>query len=148
MDTFTKAALASILALGVSAAATAGSPAPRTWCDGSIVQGTYGIQLSGHRPAPGGTETVIGVVIRQYDGLGGVEQWDNVKGEVTGYTPNRYGVGTYRVNPDCTIDVEFHPAPNVTLTERGVVVNGGLEIRTATIAPAGVMVTATHLRIQ
>ena len=95
----------------------------------------------------GGTETVIGVVIRQYDGLGSIEQWDNVKGEVTGYVPGRYGAGTYRVNPDCTVDMEFHPAPNVTIVERGVIVDGGYEIRTITASPPSTMVTAVHKRI-
>lgn len=147
MNALTKTATTLAIAFGATTSALAGNPAPRTWCDASMVAGTYGIQMSGHRPAPGGTETVIGVVIRQYDGLGGVEQWDNIKGEVTGYTPSRYGVGTYRVNPDCTVDIEFHPAPGATILERGVIVDGGAEIRTATVIPAGVMVTATHKRI-
>jgi len=144
---FKQRAIAAAFVLGFSAAAAAANPAPRTWCDNQAIQGTYGIQLSGHRAAPGGTETVIGVVVRQYDGLGGVQQWDNVKGEVTGYVPARYGAGTYRINDDCTIDIEFHPAPGITLVERGVIVNGGDEIRTITVLPAATMVTATHRKI-
>jgi|WetSurMetagenome_2_1015567.scaffolds.fasta_scaffold653552_1 hypothetical protein len=136
-----------LLAAAISGTALAANPAPRTWCEDKMVSGTYAIQLSGHRATPGGTEAVIGVVIRQYDGLGGIEQWDNVKGEVTGYTPGRYGKGVYRVNDDCTVDIEFHPAPNVTLQERGVIIDRGNEIRTITVLPAGTMVTATHLRI-
>ena len=147
MKTAIQRTILGALALAFCAAAAAGNPAPRTWCDNQAVKGTYGIQLSGHRAAPGGTETVIGVVVRQYDGLGGVQQWDNVKGEVTGYVPGRYGTGTYRINDDCTIDIEFHPAPGVTLMERGVIVDGGDEIRTITVVPAGTMVTATHRRI-
>jgi len=147
MNYLNQRAIVAILAFGLSAAAAAATPAPRTWCGNQMVRGTYGIQMSGHRPAAGGTETVIGVVIRHYDGLGGVEQWDNIKGEVTGYAPGRYGTGTYRVNDDCTVDVEFHPAPGVTILERGVVVDNGNEVRTITVVPAGVMVTATHLRI-
>lgn len=142
-----RAALA-LATLALSGAALAANPAPRTWCEDKMVRGTYSIQLSGHRAVPGGgTEAVIGVVIRQYDGLGGIEQWDNVKGEATGYVPGRYGKGSYRVNDDCTIDIEFHPAPGVTLQERGVIVDGGNEIRTITVLPAATMVTATHLRI-
>jgi hypothetical protein len=147
MSRFKQRVIATVFALAFSAAAAAANPAPRTWCDNHAVQGTYGIQMSGHRPATGGTETVIGVVVRQYDGLGGIQQWDNIKGEVSGYVPARYGTGTYHINDDCTIDLEFHPAPGLTIIERGVIVDGGDEVRTITVAPAGVMVTATHRRI-
>jgi hypothetical protein len=132
-----RAALA-LVTFTIAGAALAANPAPRTWCETKMVAGRLRTVVR----VPD-----IGVVVRQYDGLGGIEQWDNVKGEVTGYTPGRYGRGTYRVNDDCTVDIEFHPAPNVTLQERGVVVDNGNEIRTITVLPAGTMVTATHQRI-
>jgi len=140
---------AGIFATGLLAmyGVAAAGPAPRASCGANMVRGTYGIQLSGHRPAPGGTETVIGIVVRHYDGEGGIQQWDNVKGEITGYVPSRFGTGTYKVNDDCTVDMEFHPGPGITIVERGVIVDGGNEIRTITVVPAGVMVTATHIRI-
>jgi hypothetical protein len=120
----------------------------RRYCSDSLVRGTYAIQLQGTRPAPGGaTETVIGVVVRNYDGQGGVTQIDNVKGSITGIVPNRFGMGTYRVNDDCTVDLEFHPGPGITLQEKAVIVDDGRELRSITVFPAGVMVTAVHQRI-
>ena len=38
-------------------------------CSEATVRGDYGIQIQGTRPAPGGlTESVIGIVLRSYDG--------------------------------------------------------------------------------
>ncbi len=66
-------------------------------CTNATIQGTYGIQIQGTRPVPpplgGGTETLVGVVIRTYDGAGSFTQIDNVKGSVTGITPDRVGAG-------------------------------------------------------
>lgn len=139
---FTFAALA-----GLAPSAHADSGQAR-YCSDSLVRGTYAIQLQGTRPAPDGTtESVIGVVIRLYDGKGGVTQWDNVKGAVSGYTPNRFGTGTYKVNDDCTVDVIFHPAPTITLQERMVIVDNGRELRSITVLPPGVMVTSVQQRI-
>jgi hypothetical protein len=61
---------------------------------------------AGHatRPPPqgGGTQTLIGVVVRTYHGDGTFSQVDNIKGSVTGVVPDRPGSGTYQVNPDCS----------------------------------------------
>jgi len=117
-------------------------------CSDSLVKGTYGIQLQGTRPAPDGvTETVIGVVVRNYDGMGGVTQIDNVKGSVTGIVPNRFGTGTYHVNDDCTVVLKFQPGPGILIQERAVIVDNGNELRSITVVPAGVMVTAVHRKI-
>jgi hypothetical protein len=112
------------------------------------VRGDYGIQIQGTRPAPGGlTESVIGIVLRNYDGRGGFSQVSNVKGSLTGTVPDSQGFGTYEVNADCTGVVRFQAAPGVLLEERLVIVDNGREIRTAVMVPTAVMITGVHQRI-
>ena len=61
-------------------------------CSAATLWGDYGIQIQGTRPAPGGlTESVIGVVLRSYDGNGSFTQVDNVKGSITNTVPDRPG---------------------------------------------------------
>ena len=117
-------------------------------CSEATIRGDYGIQIQGTRPAPGGlTESVIGVVLRNYDGQGNISQIDNVKGSITGIVPDRQGFGTYEVSPDCTGIARFQPGPGILLEERMVIIDDGREIRTMVLAPAGVMVTGVHQRI-
>ena len=117
-------------------------------CSEATIRGDYGIQIQGTRPAPGGvTESVVGVVLRNYDGRGNISQIDNVKGSVTGIVPDRLGFGTYEVSPDCTGIARFQPGPGILLEERLVIVDDGREIRTMVLAPAGVMITGVHQRI-
>lgn len=141
--------VAAIAALA-SASAFADTEA-RRYCSDSLVRGTYAIQMQGTRPIAGDpdgkTEAVIGVVVRNYDGQGNITQIDNIKGAVTGITPNRVGAGTYKVNDDCTVTMEFRPGPNQLLRETAVIVDEGNELRSITVFPPGVMVTATHRRI-
>jgi hypothetical protein len=140
--------IVAMVGAGASANASA-DPEMRRFCSDSLVRGTYAIQMQGTRPSsPGGAmETVIGVVVRHYDGRGGIVQSDNIKGAISGYIPDRYGVGTYRVNDDCTVDIEFNPAPNLKLQERAVIVDNGNELRSITVLPAAVMVSGVHIRI-
>jgi hypothetical protein len=118
-------------------------------CNVATIRGTYGIQISGTRPsAPGGPiESVIGVVVRHYDGQGQFEQVDNVKGSITGMVVDRPGFGTYLVNENCSGVAQAQPSPNVLLEERFVIVNDGDEIRSMTSLPAPVMVTGVYKRI-
>jgi len=117
-------------------------------CSEATVRGDYGIQIQGTRPAPGGLiESVIGIVLRSYDGHGSFSQVSNVKGSITGTVPDSHGVGTYEVNADCTGIVRFQPAPGVLLEERLVIVDNGREIRTAVMVPAAVMITGVHQRL-
>jgi hypothetical protein len=117
-------------------------------CSEATVRGDYGIQIQGTRPAPGGlTESVIGIVLRNYDGRGGFSQVSNVKGSLTGTVPDSQGFGTYEVNADCTGVVRFQAAPGVLLEERLVIVDNGREIRTAVMVPTAVMITGVHQRI-
>jgi hypothetical protein len=117
-------------------------------CSEATVGGDYGIQIQGTRPAPGGLiESVIGVVLRNYDGHGSFSQVSNVKGSITGTVPDSPGFGTYEVNADCTGIVRFQAAPGVVIEERLVVVDNGREIRTAVMVPAPVMITGVHQRI-
>jgi len=117
-------------------------------CSAATVRGDYGIQIQGTRPAPGGlTESVIGIVLRNYDGEGNFSQVSNVKGSITGTVPDAQGVGTYDVNADCSGIVRFLPAPGVVIEERMVIIDDGREIRTAVMVPAPVMITGIHQRI-
>ena len=117
-------------------------------CSAATIRGDYGIQIQGTRPAPGGlTESVIGVVLRNYDGHGNISQVDNVKGSITGIVPDRQGFGTYEVSANCTGISRFEPGPGILLEERMVIIDDGREIRTMVLAPAGVMVTGVHQRI-
>jgi hypothetical protein len=116
-------------------------------CSNELLKGTYGVQMQGVRPLPGGTsETVIGVVIRTFDGEGGFTQIDHFKGSTTGLVPDRPGSGTYAVNADCSGITRFAPAPGILIEERMVVVDFGHEIRTITSTPAPIMVTAVAKR--
>jgi hypothetical protein len=137
---------------------TQGGPAPTGRpdvgfpCTDSTIRGTYGIHLEGTAPVPppiGGTQTVIGVVTRTYDGMGNFSQVDNVHGSVTGWVPNRAGSGTYQVNPDCTAATQFQPGPGAPLIEeRIVIVDGGSELYSITNNPPPLMVKSIGKRIE
>jgi hypothetical protein len=120
----------------------------RRRCSAATIRGDYGIQLQGTGPAPGGlTESVIGVVLRTYDGRGNIEQVDNVKGSITGIVPDRPGFGTYEVSPDCTGVARFEPGPGIVIEEKLVIVDDGREIRSIVASPASRMITGVHQRI-
>ena len=120
-------------------------------CSNATLRGTYGAQMRGTRPVPppqgGGTEDVIGVLIRTYDGLGNFTQIDNIKGSVTGWIPDRPGSGTYQVNPDCTAATQFEPVPGRFIEERLVIVDAGKETYSMTANPPPLMVTTVAKRI-
>ena len=120
-------------------------------CADTTIRGTYGIQMQGTNPVPpalgGGFQTVIGVVVRTYDGAGSFTQVDNIKGSVTGIVPDRPGDGTYQVNADCTGVTLFQPGPGITLEERMVIVDHGDEIRTIVSSPQAVMISTVQKRI-
>jgi len=117
-------------------------------CGEATVRGDYGIQIQGTRPAPGGlTESVVGVVLRTYDGHGNFDQVSNVKGSITGTVPDSPGSGTYEVNPDCTGVIRFQPGPGILIEERLVIVDNGREIRAAVMVPTAVAITSVHQRI-
>jgi hypothetical protein len=107
--------------------------------------------MQGTNPVPpalgGGIQTVIGVVVRTYDGAGTFTQVDNIKGSVTGIVPDRPGSGTYQVNENCTGVTLFQPAPGITIEERLVIVDHGNEIRTIVSSPATTMVSSVQKRI-
>ena len=56
-------------------------------CSQGTLRGDYGIQIQGTRPAPGvpggPIESVIGVVLRTYDGEGHFSQVSNLKGSIS-----------------------------------------------------------------
>jgi hypothetical protein len=120
-------------------------------CTDATIRGTYGTQMQGTVPVPppvGGTQTVIGVVTRTYDGMGNFTQIDNIHGSVTGWVPNRPGSGTYQVNPDCTAATQFVPGPGApVIEERIVITDGGSQLYSATVSPLPSMVTTVSKRI-
>ena len=117
-------------------------------CTDATIRGTYGIQMQGTIPAPGGgTQAVIGVAVRTYDGAGSFTQVDNLKGAVTGIVPDRPGSGTYQVNDDCTAIAVLQPGPGITIEERMVIVERGNELKSITSSPPPIMVSAVHKRI-
>jgi hypothetical protein len=120
-------------------------------CTNATIRGTYGIQMRGTQPVPppqgGGTQTIIGVVVRTYHGDGTFSQVDNIKGSVTGIVPDRPGFGTYQVNPDCSGVTLFQPGPGITIEECMVIVDRGNEIRSIVSSPLAVMVSTEQKRI-
>jgi hypothetical protein len=124
--------------------------APGLRCSQATIRGTWGIQIQGTRPV--GTdqvETIIGVVLRTYDGHGNFTQIDNVHGSLSGIVRDRPGFGTYEVNADCSL-VAFLllPGPPFSIEERGVIVDSGNEIRAIVAEPLPVMVSSVHRRVQ
>jgi hypothetical protein len=119
-------------------------------CTNATIRGTYGIHMQGTGPVPppvGGTQTLVGVVKRTYDGMGNFTQIDNVHGSVTGWVPDRPGSGSYQVNPDCTAATQFQPGPGAPLIEeRIVIVDGGSELYSATTSPLPLMVATVGKR--
>jgi hypothetical protein len=138
-----------LVGTGRARAQSNAEPKHNRGCSDATIEGTYGIQISGTRPsAPGGPiESVVGVVIRHYDGVGGFTQIDNVKGSITGIVPDREGSGTYVVNEDCSGAAQLQPAPGVLIEERLVIVDDGNEIRSMSYLPAPVMITGYHKRV-
>ena len=122
----------------------------RFTCTAGTLRGTYGIQMQGTRPVPppvGGSQDLIGVVKRTFDGMGNFTQVDNVHHSVTGWTPDREGSGTYQVNPDCTFATQFVPGPGApVIEERGVIVDGGSEYYSVTVSPLPVMISTVAQR--
>src|SRR5215475_8795950 len=121
-------------------------------CTNGTLRGTYGIQMHGTTAVPppvGGSQNVIGVVKRTFDGMGNFTQIDNIHGSVTGWTPDRPGSGTYHVNPDCTGSTQFQPAPGApVIEERIVIVDGGSELYSVTVSPLPTMVSTVAKRIE
>jgi len=122
-------------------------------CNSQTIRGDYGIQMQGTRPIPplnAVTESVVGVVLRSFDGYGNFTQVDNIKGSVTGIVPDRYGEGTYEVNPDCTGKTYFQPDPNnpnLVIEETFVILDNGNEIRSIAQSPPPLMVSSVSKRI-
>ena len=124
----------------------------QTVCSDATLKGYYGFQITGTRPAPsilsgiqatpGTTEQVVGVVVQIFDGKGGFTQTDNVKGSLSGITPDRAGTGTYSVNPDCTGTFTVNNPGNPPIVNRFVIADNGESLLTAVVSPQPVMVTA------
>jgi hypothetical protein len=123
-------------------------------CSEATLRGAYGIQIQGTRfappPAPAGTiESVLGVIVRHYDGKGAFTQVNNEKGSVSGPGPaDREGFGTYQVNENCSGSHELYiPGVPFPITDRFVIVNHGREVRHFVVSPAPLMITGTSQKM-
>ena len=132
----------------------------QTVCTNATLEGDFGFIVTGMRPSgPGGpVETVVGVAMTHFDGIGNLTQTDNIHGSITGLAaPNRQGTGSYTINPDCTGTMKLNNAGSPTLTLAIVVVDDGNEVRAAVMDPtasvtpgtsaAQVMVTSNGRRV-
>jgi hypothetical protein len=137
-------------------------------CSNATLNSSYGFVITGTRPVPPpnapGIESVVGTAITTFDGqtnpdgLGGFTQTDNIHGSVSGYTPDRPGHGTYKINADCTGTMTlYNEGVPFGLVLSIVVVDNGKEIRAAVVdttadpnhtAPPPIMVTSNGKRIQ
>ena len=120
-------------------------------CSTATIKGTYGYTITGSRPVPtnpGQTETIIGVGVRDYDGMGNFTQVDTTKGALAGAAVDVKASGTYAINPDCTGTAFLAiPGPPIRVVEtRLVVVRKGEEIRWIVLSPAPVMVSGHAVR--
>ena len=123
-------------------------------CSVATLRGAYGVQIQGTRlaapPAPAGTvESVIGVIVRHYDGSGGFTQVNNEKGSVGGNGPvDREGFGTYTVNEDCSGSHALQiPGVPFLVTDRFVIVDYGREVRHFVVSPVTIMVTGVSRKM-
>jgi hypothetical protein len=126
----------------------------RRGCSVATLRGSYGIQIQGTRPAAppapaGSIESVIGVIVRHYDGEGAFTQVNNEKGSISGLGPaDREGFGTYLVNEDCSGSHELQiPGVPFTVTDRFVIVDHGREVRHFVVSPTPLMVTGVSKRM-
>lgn len=116
-------------------------------CTNHMLNDDYGVQISGSRPsAPGplaAAEPVVGIAMGHFDGQGGYTQVGSTHGAVSGVTSGTPGTGSYVVNPDCTGVITFQNAGQpFPIQVAIVVVDHGDEVKGATMAPSGIMVTA------
>jgi hypothetical protein len=130
---------------------------PEGSCSNDTLKGAYGLILSGTRPAQsvpagqpgfvGQLEQVYGSVVQVFDGKGNFTQVDNVKGAISGITPDRPGKGTYTVGADCSLTQQVNPGPGIFIVSKGVIVDGGKEIRTNTITPDTINVNSVGRKV-
>lgn len=128
-------------------------------CSNGTLEGVYGINISGTRPAPpppsgipnyvpGTVEQLIGVGTRTFDGDGNFSQVTNEKGSLSGILfHDRPLQGTYSVNPDCsgTLTLNIPGLPFSILYDM-VVVSHGREFHSIVASPQAVMVSTTGQR--
>ena len=129
-------------------------------CGNESLEGTYGVSLSGTRPAPpplsgtpsyvpGTIEQLIGVGTQTFDGAGNFTQVTNEKGALSGIiVPNRAGHGTYTVNADCSGTLALTlPGLPFTIMYDIAIVNHGKEVRGIVVSPQPVMISTVAQRV-
>ena len=126
-------------------------------CSLETMKGTYGVLLSGTRPAPsipagqpgfvGQIEQLYGSVIQVYDGKGNFTQVDNLKGAISGVSSDRPGKGTYTVGPDCSFTTLVNPGPGVFILNKGIITDGAREFKGNTITPDALNVLSVGRKV-
>lgn len=139
------ALLGAVLGLVLACTAARAQSDDSVKCGNDTLKGSYGFQFTGIRPAQfvpvgkpgvvGQLEQVDGSTLRVFDGKGSFTQAETSKGTTTGYVPARPGRGVYAVAADCSVEFTVLIAPGVTAVLRGLVVDGGKEIRGFAASP-------------
>ncbi len=151
-----------LLAFGLVNAMPAQTAAAATRsCEIWSLKGPYLLTISGTRPAPfvlpgligtpGTTESVTGIFILVFDGVGSftIPAPVIVKGALSGLFPDQPGGGTYTLNGDCTgtFNVVLPQLPG-PLVNSMVVFNNGKAFRSVVTSPQAVMISVAAAKIE
>ena len=141
-------------------AASSQDPDQPFTCSNESLEGTYGLNISGTRPAPpppsgtpnyipGTIEQVIGVGTRTFDGEGNFTQMTNEKGSLSGILfPNRALSGTYSVNSDCSGKLTLNiPGLPFSIVYDIFIVSHGRAFDSIVASPQPVMVSTTGRKV-
>ncbi len=118
-----------IFSIGTIAIAKMAQPTTqRSFCTNATLQGLYGLQITGFRLP--GTVPFGAVGLHKFDGRGNLSGngTANIGGVISKFTVE----GTYEVNADCTVNVDypvtFSDGSTRQTSQTGFIVNTGKEI--------------------
>jgi hypothetical protein len=114
-------------------------------CDNGTIKGRYAVQASGYLERDGKFVPITAVRTTEFDGNGrsGGSGWASIGGEVSRFS----SAGTYRVFPDCTLQIKADiTVGDPTNIQFGVIADGGNRIYSMRI-DAGQNATVNFERI-
>jgi hypothetical protein len=114
-------------------------------CDNGTIKGRYAVQASGYLERDGKFVPITAVRTTEFDGNGrsGGSGWASIGGEVSRFS----SAGTYRVFPDCTLQINADiTVGDPTNIQFGVIADGGNRIYSMRI-DAGQNATVNFERI-
>ena len=114
-------------------------------CDNGTIKGRYAVQASGYLERDGKFVPITAVRTTEFDGNGrsGGSGWASIGGEVSRFS----SAGTYRVFPDCTLEIKADiTVGDPTNIQFGVIADGGNRIYSMRI-DAGQNATVNFERI-